>query len=57
MFYRDENARQKRMALGRYPAVKLVDARELARNAQRDVAKGGDPVVAKRAARCGCRMR
>jgi integrase len=51
VFYRDKNARQKRLTLGRYPAVKLVDARELARGAQRSVAKGGDPVVEKRAAR------
>ena len=51
VFYRDKNARQKRLTLGRYPAVKLVDARELARDAQRSVAHGGDPVVEKRAAR------
>lgn len=51
VFYRDKNARQRRLKLGRYPAVKLVDARELARNAQRSVAHGGDPVVEKRAAR------
>jgi integrase len=51
VFYRDKNARQKRLTLGRYPAVKLVDARELARDAQRNVAHGGDPVVEKRAAR------
>jgi len=51
VFYRDKNARQKRLTLGRYPAVKLVDARELARSAQRRVAHGGDPVVEKRAAR------
>src|SRR5262245_34063485 len=51
VFYRDKNARQKRLALGRYPAVKLVDARELARSAQRSVARGGDPVVEKWAAR------
>lgn len=51
VFYRDRNARQKRLTLGRYPAVKLVDAREFARNAQRNVAHGGDPVVEKRAAR------
>jgi len=50
VFYRDKNGWQKR-TLGRYPAVKLVDARELAREAQRSVAKGGDPVVEKRAAR------
>lgn len=37
--------------MGRYPAVKLVDARELAREAQRKVAHGGDPVVEKRATR------
>jgi integrase len=51
VFYRDKNARQKRLTLGRYPSVKLVDARELTREAQRSVAKGGDPVVEKRAAR------
>jgi len=51
VFYRDKNARQKRLTLGRYPAVKLVDARELARDAQRSVAHGGDPVVERRAAR------
>jgi integrase len=51
VFYRDKNARQKRLALGRYPAVKLVDARELARHAQRSVARGADPAVEKRAAR------
>ena len=51
VFYRNQNGRQKRLTLGRYPAVKLVDARELAREAQRKVAHGGDPVVEKRAAR------
>lgn len=51
VFYRDKNARQKRLTLGRYPAVALVDARELARAAQLTVAKGGDPVTDKRAAR------
>src|SRR5262245_23777659 len=51
VFYRDKNGRQKRLTLGRYPAVKLVDARELAREAQRKVAHGGDPVIEKRAAR------
>ncbi|MGH9409544.1 MAG: tyrosine-type recombinase/integrase [Vicinamibacterales bacterium] len=51
VFYRDQNGRQKRLTLGRYPAVKLVDARELARDAQRRVAHGGDPVLEKRAAR------
>ena len=51
VFYRNKNGRQKRLTLGHYPAVKLVDARELARDAQRTVAHGGDPVVEKRAAR------
>jgi len=51
VFYRDKNGRQKRLTLGRYPSVKLVDARELARETQRKVAHGGDPVVEKRAAR------
>jgi len=51
VFYRDQHARQKRLSLGRYPAVKLVDGRELAREAHRKVAHGGDPVVEKRAAR------
>src|SRR5262249_2488386 len=51
VFYRGKNGRQTRLKLGRYPAVKLVDARELAREAQRSVAKGGDPAVEKKAAR------
>jgi Arm DNA-binding domain len=51
VFYRNKNGRQKRLTLGRYPAVKLVDARELARETQRKVAHGGDPVVETRAAR------
>lgn len=51
VFYRDKNGRQKRLSLGRYPAVKLVDARELARGAQRTVAHGGDPALEKQAAR------
>src|SRR4051812_13155621 len=51
VFYRDKHARQKRLTLGRYPAVSLADARDLARDAQRDVAMGGDPVLHKRAAR------
>jgi integrase len=51
VFFRDKNGRQKRLTLGRFPAVTLADARELAREAQRSVAKGGDPVAEKRAAR------
>jgi integrase len=51
VFYRDKNARQKRLTLGRFPAVSLADARELAREAQLKVAKGRDPVIEKRTAR------
>jgi integrase len=51
VFYRDKNGRQKRLTLGRYPAVKLADARELAREAHRNVAHGADPAAQKRAAR------
>ncbi len=51
VFYRDKNARQEQLTLGRYPAVALADARELARDPQLKVAKGGDPVADKRAAR------
>ena len=51
LFYRDKHGRQKRLTLGRYPAVKLVDARELAREAQNHLARGGDPAAEKRAAR------
>ena len=40
VFYRNKNGRQKRLTLGRYPAVKLVDARDLAREAHRNVAHG-----------------
>ncbi|MEO7276198.1 MAG: integrase arm-type DNA-binding domain-containing protein, partial [Vicinamibacterales bacterium] len=50
-FYRDEHRRQKRLGLGRYPAVSLADARQLSREAQLKVAKGGDPVREKQAAR------
>jgi integrase len=51
LFYRDQHGRQKRLKLGRYPAVKLVDARELAREAQLKIARGGDPARDKQKAR------
>src|SRR5205809_5949547 len=51
VFYRDKSGRQKRLSLGRYPAVKLVDARERARDAQSSVSHGGDPAAEKKAAR------
>jgi integrase len=50
LFYRT-GAIQKRLTLGRYPAVSLADARDLARGAQLAVAKGGDPSADKKAAR------
>jgi integrase len=50
-FYRDQHRRQKRLSLGRYSAVSLADARELARETQLKVAKGRDPVREKQAAR------
>jgi len=51
LFYRTASGRQKRLALGRYPAVPLADARELAGEAVRKIAKGRDPAAEKRAAR------
>ena len=33
VFFRDKNGRQKRLTLGRFPAVTFADARDLARNA------------------------
>jgi Arm domain-containing DNA-binding protein len=42
VFYRDKNGRQRRLTLGRYPAVKLVDARELACAAQNRASYSGD---------------
>jgi hypothetical protein len=51
VFYRNQHGRQKRLTLGRFPAVLFADAPELAREAQRKIAKGGDPVVEKRSAR------
>jgi Arm DNA-binding domain len=49
-FYR-VNGRQKRFTLGRSPAVSLADARDLARDAERKISRGGDPAAEKRAAR------
>jgi len=37
VFYRDQHRRQKRLTPGRFPALLLADARELAREAQRKV--------------------
>jgi integrase len=51
LFYRDKTGRQKRFTLGRFPDVSLADARELASEGRRSVAKGGDPASEKRAAR------
>jgi len=51
LFYRTASGQQRRLSLGRYPPVTLADARELARDHQRDVAKGKDPSAEKRIAR------
>jgi len=45
-FYRDKTGRQKRLTLGRFPAVTLADARDLAKEARNKVAKGIDPAQA-----------
>jgi len=51
LFYRTSRGQQKRFALGHFPAVTLADARDLARELQRKIAKGVDPAMDKRAAR------
>lgn len=45
------NGRQRRLTLGSYPALKLADARGLAREALSNVAKGFDPAAEKKASR------
>ena len=47
------DGRQRRLTLGRYPSLKLSDARKLAGNALHDISFGKDPVVAKKQARKG----
>ena len=44
------NGRQRRLNLGRYPAYDLADARELARDALRQVGRGIDPADERKAA-------
>lgn len=44
------NGRQRRLNLGRYPAYNLADARELARDALRQVGRGIDPADERKAA-------
>jgi hypothetical protein len=41
----------RRLTLGSYPPIALVDARDMARDALRDAQKGSDPGAQKRAAR------
>lgn len=43
------NGLRRDMGLGAYPAVSLADARELAADARRTIARGGDPIAARRA--------
>src|SRR4029079_2966540 len=47
VFYRDQHGRQKRLTLGRFPAVLLADTLELARQADRKVAKDRDTARAR----------
>jgi len=49
--YRAADGRQPRVTLGKMPALTLKDARDKAIDLLRDVAKGGDPALAKRQAR------
>ncbi len=46
-FYRI-GGRQRRMTLGTYPAISLADARELWREARKDIAQGRDPAIARK---------
>ena len=43
--------KQRRLTLGPYPAIKLSDARQMARDAKHEVAKGTDPAMVKKADR------
>jgi integrase len=45
--YRNRNGRSRRVTLGRYGIVTADQARDLARNALAEVAKGGDPAAAR----------
>ncbi|MGI4765072.1 MAG: tyrosine-type recombinase/integrase, partial [Janthinobacterium lividum] len=52
--YRAADGRPRKYTIpGTYPAIDLKSARELAQSALVDVAKGGDPAAAKKAARAG----
>lgn len=46
--YRTKDGRQPRLTLGTYPALSLVDARDLALDAIKAAAKGGDPSADKK---------
>jgi integrase len=46
-----QNGRRRRVTLGAYPKLRLVDARDIARDTLRDVAKGKDPQQEKKAER------
>src|SRR5688572_8986295 len=49
--YRNRNGRSRRVTLGRYGIVTADQARDLARNALSEVAKGGDPAAVRAADR------
>ncbi|STZ76842.1 tyrosine-type recombinase/integrase [Bergeriella denitrificans] len=45
------DGKEKLLSIGKYPAVSLVEAREAAENARRDIAAGIDPAAAKQTAK------
>jgi len=49
VLYRNAQGKKKRFTLGRYPAIKLVDARDGARKVLTAVARGEDPAAFKKA--------
>ncbi len=50
-YYYRFGATKKKLTLGRYPAIRLADARDLARAAARSIAESNDPAEKKKAAR------
>ena len=51
--YRNASGTPRKHTLGTYPGIDLKSAREVAQGVLVDVAKGGDPAAAKKAARAG----
>jgi integrase len=51
IIYRNEEGKRKRHSLGAYPAMKVVDARQKARDELGRISKGADPATEKKAER------